>query len=488
MTSFIPQIISARGNWSATASSTKYRPHTQEVTNYALSALLLDVLVTFVALVLAKLAAETALSQAIDVVISAPFLAFVLITWAAMFLLWAVYPDEKAHRMRAEAIRAAFAVGNAWCILIAVIAMTGIDLPREFAITFLSVNSIGVVFWRVIAKFALRATTVNRGEPRTLIVSMQPLSQQFAEQLRYSKQSAFAICGVVADETNAPTDFPIVGSIQDDLQTIIEQHRVEAVILVLPTQRDEEFSALVAELRTFPVRLHLIPEIIEKHFYPTTHDMEKLMISSVIPNAMSMQARILKRLVDIILASMGLLLVLPVFIVIAIAIKLDSPGPIFFKQLRVGEYRRRFYMYKFRSMVVNAEKLQTNVNIVDEKGNTLHKRKDDPRVTRVGRIIRKTSLDELPQLINVLLGDMSLVGPRPEMPWVVNNYERWQYQRFQVPPGITGWWQVNGRSEEKPMHLSTEDDLYYIANYSLWLDLKIIVKTIPVLLSGKGSF
>ena len=117
----------------------------------------------------------------------------------------------------------------------------------------------------------------------------------------------------------------------------------------------------------------------------------------------------------------------------------------------------------------------------------MYKRPDDPRVTRVGRVLRRTSLDELPQLFNVLLGEMSLVGPRPELPNLVEKYELWQRKRFAVPQGMTGWWQVNGRSD-KPMHLHTEEDLYYVQNYSIWLDLQILVKTVWVVLRRKGAY
>jgi len=124
---------------------------------------------------------------------------------------------------------------------------------------------------------------------------------------------------------------------------------------------------------------------------------------------------------------------------------------------------------------------------VNGNGVLIHKAPNDLRVTRIGHFLRRTSLDELPQLFNVLRGDMSLVGPRPELPWLVDQYEAWQRKRFAVPPGMTGWWQVNGRSD-RLMHLHTEDDLYYIQNYSLWLDLKILFKTIKVVLRGEGAF
>ncbi len=173
--------------------------------------------------------------------------------------------------------------------------------------------------------------------------------------------------------------------------------------------------------------------------------------------------------------------------VVALAIKLDSPGPVIFRQARVGENGRVFQMLKFRSMVDGAEKLQHAVTHLDDEGNLVHKEESDPRVTRIGRFIRRASLDELPQFLNVLKGDMSLIGPRPEMPWLVDSYEPWQRKRFAVPQGLTGWWQVNGRSD-KMMHLHTDEDLYYIQNYSLWLDLYILLKTPWVILRGKGAY
>jgi lipopolysaccharide/colanic/teichoic acid biosynthesis glycosyltransferase len=172
---------------------------------------------------------------------------------------------------------------------------------------------------------------------------------------------------------------------------------------------------------------------------------------------------------------------------VAAAIKLEDGGPIFYGSRRMGENGAEFDMRKFRTMRVGADREQTLYNQVDEAGNVLHKRPDDPRVTKVGGFLRRTSLDELPQLFNVLRGEMSMVGPRPELPWLVEKYSPWQRKRFSVPQGITGWWQINGRSD-RPLHLHTEDDLYYIQNYSLWLDLLILWRTIPVVIRRRGAF
>ena len=172
---------------------------------------------------------------------------------------------------------------------------------------------------------------------------------------------------------------------------------------------------------------------------------------------------------------------------VALAIYLESGRPVLLRQQRVGENGRLFYMLKFRTMVHEAEALRHMVESEDAQGNRIHKTANDPRVTRLGKLLRHRSLDEYPQFFNVLRGDMSLVGPRPELPELVERYELWQRQRFAVAPGLTGWWQVSGRSD-KPMHLNTEDDIYYVQHYSFFLDVYILVKTIGVVLRGQGAY
>jgi len=197
--------------------------------------------------------------------------------------------------------------------------------------------------------------------------------------------------------------------------------------------------------------------------------------------------RIIKRIFDIVVGATLLLLLSPLLLIIALAIRIDSPGRALFRQRRVGENGRLFDMFKFRTMYADAEEHKDEVIQETQEGEIIHKRKEDPRVTKVGRILRRTSFDELPQFFNVLKGEMSLVGPRPEMPWLVDKYKSWQRKRFAVPQGITGWWQINGRSEN-PMHLNPEDDLYYVYNYSLWLDIKILLRTPIAVIIGKGAF
>ncbi|MBI4320977.1 MAG: sugar transferase [Chloroflexi bacterium] len=183
----------------------------------------------------------------------------------------------------------------------------------------------------------------------------------------------------------------------------------------------------------------------------------------------------LKRAMDLLFAIGGIVVFAPLMLLVAVLVWLDSGGPVIFKQERVGQNGRRISILKFRTMHNGAPKYSSKVA------------RHDPHITRLGRFLRRSSIDELPQLINVVRGDMSLVGPRPEQPWIVEQvYQPWQFRRLLAPPGLTGWWQVNGRSD-RPMHENTELDLFYVDHQSLWLDAIILFKTIGVVLSGKGA-
>ena len=202
---------------------------------------------------------------------------------------------------------------------------------------------------------------------------------------------------------------------------------------------------------------------------------------------LTLRQRLVKRVVDIVGALVLLVVTAPIMLMTAIAIKLESPGPIFFKQTRVGENGQPFTMYKFRSMVVNADELLPQIIDIDNLDEPAFKLKDDPRRTRVGKFIRRWSIDELPQLVNVLKGEMSLVGPRPEMAWLVERYTPEQRQRLAVKPGMTGPVQINGRGDltfEQRLRI----ELDYINNYSLWRDMEILAKTLPAVIRGDGAY
>ena len=195
---------------------------------------------------------------------------------------------------------------------------------------------------------------------------------------------------------------------------------------------------------------------------------------------------IFKRIIDIIGAGLGLILLSPIIAIVACAVKVTSKGPIFFSQKRVGKNGELFEMYKFRSMVVNAEELKENLEDQNEMSGPMFKIKDDPRVTKDVKFIRKTSIDELPQLWNILKGDMSLVGPRPSLPKEVEQFDNWMFKRLSVRPGLTCYWQVSGRN-----NIDFEDwmklDVKYVEERNIWIDIKLIFKTIFVLFGDKNA-
>lgn len=195
----------------------------------------------------------------------------------------------------------------------------------------------------------------------------------------------------------------------------------------------------------------------------------------------------IKRLMDIILSLTAIILLSPVLLLVAIAIKMESKGSVLFNQERIGHKKKRFNMYKFRSMVVDAEERFEEVKELNDTNHIMFKSSEDPRITKVGKIIRKYSLDELPQLFNILKGDMTLVGPRPPLPRELINYEKWHHVKFLRPQGLTGLWQVSGRANIKDFDQVIGLDYEYIKNWNLLLDIKIILKTIPVVISAKGA-
>ncbi len=196
--------------------------------------------------------------------------------------------------------------------------------------------------------------------------------------------------------------------------------------------------------------------------------------------------QLIKRMIDYLGALSGIIMLLPIFIIISVIIKLDSPGPIFYKQLRVGRYKKPFYMYKFRSMHINAHKKIFKLAKNNETNNFMFKMKNDPRVTKIGYFLRKYSIDEFPQLLNVIKGEMSLVGPRPPLPIEVEKYNKRHHLRLGTLPGLTGLWQVSGRSKIKCFDKVVSLDVQYIKNWNLILDFKILLKTVPVVIFGRS--
>jgi exopolysaccharide biosynthesis polyprenyl glycosylphosphotransferase len=322
---------------------------------------------------------------------------------------------------------------------------------------------------------------------RILLVGTTPASQQLVHEFARHPWAGLRVIGYTGDKPLADDSVQLLGPVEATPRLVIE-HKVDEVVFAMPPQQRDWVMRLSLQLQSQPVMLHMAPDVFDLAFARTPVQMlGGIPLISLRESALTEPQRVFKRIFDVSASLLLLLLLAPLIGLIALAIKIESPGPVFFFQERIGQHGQRFKMIKFRSMYQDAERRWHEVARRDAEGRLLHKNSDDPRVTRVGRKLRRASLDELPQLINVLRGEMSLVGPRPEMPYIAAEYEPWQWQRFRVPPGMTGWWQVNGRSDW-PMHLNTEDDLYYIQNYSFWLDLRILLKTVVVVWRGHGAY
>ncbi|KPL77637.1 hypothetical protein AC812_03490 [Bellilinea caldifistulae] len=412
------------------------------------------------------------------------------VVWVLMLLLFSVYDGRRNFRVVDELTSLTSASVLATVALAGFLYLSFREYSRVLFLTFAVVSFgllVGVrLFYRLL--FRLRAHENGAARRRVLILGAGPVGRKIAEQIRKFEENGLELAGFLDDDP-LKLKLPLVLDKIDQAVSVIRRENIEDVIIALPSRVWSRINALVSQLHELPVRVWVAPDYYTLALHRArVEEMAGIPLIDLRAPALDDYQRLVKRIFDLTVTFLLLPFVLPVMGVIAIAIKLDSPGPVIFHQTRVGENGKLFQMLKFRSMVQNADQMRHVIETVDEKGRIIQdKRKPDPRVTKVGRFLRRTSLDELPQLFNVLKGEMSLVGPRPELPHLVEQYELWQRRRFAVPQGITGWWQVNGRSD-KPMHQHTEDDLYYVQNYSLWLDILILFKTLLAVLRRKGAY
>lgn len=366
------------------------------------------------------------------------------------------------------------------------------DLPRLTFVYFYLLALAWLIGYRVALRIWFRLQRrAGGGVTRIAVVGAGKVGREVTERLHHQRGASLDVVGFIDDDPakqgQSIQGLPVLGTL-DDAVAVVKAQQIDEVIFTLPLHAHAKFANLVVRLHELPIRMHVVPDYFDLAFHGATiESMGGIPLIGLRDPAIDGFQRFGKRLMDIALSSFALLLAWPIMLAIAIAIKLEDGGPILYPGERVGENGRRFHMLKFRSMVVNADQIQRASASPNGPAHGFYKAADDPRITRVGRWIRRTSLDELPQFINVLKGDMSMVGPRPELPWLVASYEPWQRKRFAVPQGITGWWQINGRSDN-PMHLHTDQDLYYIQNYSLWLDIQILWRTIGVVLRGRGAY
>lgn len=425
--------------------------------------------------------------ESISVIPYQLFILFPLI-WVVIFSSLSIYDGRKFLRVADELAALALATVIASVSSAGILYFSYRDVSRALFVLFILSVFLACLLWRLLARIYFRqrseATSLTR---RLLIVGSGPLGQNVATQIRSALSENLRLVGFVGDAYSDPIDRLILGKL-NDLPALVRQHAVTDVVIALPYSEYQNMSDIVACLEGLPVGVWIALGFFDLALYRTDiEDFAGIPMLDLRASAIDDYQRLIKRTFDLVIGFFAMIVSAPLMIVSALFVILEDGRPVLFRQERVGENGRVFNMLKFRTMIKDAEERKAEVAKLDPQGNLIHKVKDDPRVTRAGRLLRRFSLDELPQLFNILAGTMSLVGPRPEMPYLVDKYQPWQRKRFAVPPGLTGWWQVNGRSD-KPMHLHTEDDLYYIQNYSIWLDLQIIIRTIWVVLIGRGSY
>jgi exopolysaccharide biosynthesis polyprenyl glycosylphosphotransferase len=374
-------------------------------------------------------------------------------------------------------------------VSIAIVGTVGLSLfvSEPFARSWSAAGSVfavlGLAIWHTaIARSYPVLTGLLMPARRAIIVGANPAGRESARDL---EQKGYQVVGYADNGSDLlDIDRPLLGPIAR-LDELVQNFGVDELVIALPTDRRAQLSRVLT--RGFARHVHVkyapdLGELLPRHF-----DIRWIGARHYIDFAPVAQVSWVKRAVDLTLALTGLAILAPLFLSIAVAIKLDSRGPVFYRQVRVGKDALRFRILKFRSMRQDADGLITELLQRNEVGGPMFKMRCDPRVTRVGRFMRRYSLDELPQLVNVVLGDMSLVGPRPPLVAEVERYEDWQLGRLRALPGITGLWQVSGRTEV-PFHDMVRLDLHYIRNWSFALDMEILLRTIPAVLSTKGAY
>lgn len=350
--------------------------------------------------------------------------------------------------------------------------------------------------WRA---YVYRKYEKDIGTRNVLIVGTGPSGLAVRNHLRRIRRLGYSFKGFIWTEQDATrsqttprgrhaqqlSDSEILGSV-DQLADTIRKHFVDEIFITGMCSRNT-VTDLVARASELGIDVRVVPDLYEG--LALSAPIEYVGQFPTIPlhyRHIPLASLIAKRMIDIVIAACALVLAAPIMLIIAVAICIDSPGPILYCAERIGRKGQKFCCWKFRTMVTDAEALQEKLLHMNERDGILFKVKHDPRITRVGRFLRKYSLDELPQLLNVLLGTMSIVGPRPPIAREVNQYKLAHLRRLDVSPGITGLWQVQARQDPSfDQYISL--DTFYVDNWSLWLDFKIMIRTFAVVVSGTGS-
>ncbi|MFL5702283.1 MAG: sugar transferase, partial [Ktedonobacteraceae bacterium] len=328
------------------------------------------------------------------------------------------------------------------------------------------------------------------GETRLLVVGSGRLGKMIMQHIAANPNLGYSIVGFLHDMNEPPSDFgrfKMLGTLED-LGLVIRSMQVDEVIIALPSNMHQQSIKSVRLCERLGASFKLVPDLYELSLSRIDMEaIEGIPLIGIKQVSLNTIQRLITRAVDITVSLFLMIVGSPLWLCIALAIRINSPGEIIYKQKRIGLNGCPFQFYKFRSMYENADQMLATLWAKNEAQGPIFKMKEDPRITPIGKLLRRTSLDEFPQLINVLKGEMSLVGPRPPLPSEVAQYEEWQKGRLAIKPGLTGLWQVRGRS-----NLSFDEgvlmDLYYIENWSLRLYFQILFRTIPAVMFRLGAY
>lgn len=415
--------------------------------------------------------------------------------WHFIFSGFGLYGSRRLGNRTEEAVIALKATSAGALVLGFVAAFFRVRMITPTFIAEFWIASAGAIICSRLAlrEFLRRARLHGRNLRHLLIVGTNTRAMEFARAIEARPELGYQLVGFVDEDWSGNQEFAGGGTFLvsdfDHFSEFLRERVIDEVAIALPMKSFYSQAArIVALCQEQGVIVRVLANLFEtKQGWVNNSHLGGMEVATFSPHATDGWPMVCKRLLDVVVSSIFLFLLAPLFFAIALLIKFTTRGPVFFTQDRVGLNKRRFRMYKFRTMVCDAEKRQSELESLNEADGPVFKIKNDPRVTRVGKFLRKTSIDELPQLLNVLTGEMSLVGPRP-LP--IRDYQGfdqdWVRRRFSVRPGITCHWQVSGRSLVS-FHEWMELDLQYIDHWSFWLDLKLLAKTIPAVWKGVGA-
>jgi len=411
---------------------------------------------------------------------------FLYVALILLFCQWQdLYRTVRARSAEEESLAVLKAVSLATLLLTAFIYITGVKIvSRQIVFSSLILNVVTMVIWRYVKRqIVIRRVEQGIGARNVIIVGAGKVGQALAQQFEQNKHLGYRFRGFL--DGNHVDDERMLGKIED-LSRVVRAEFVDEVFITIPSER-ELVKRIAVEARQHRLDVKVLPDLYDGlGWHAPVHQVGDFPVMDLQWQPIPALGLFVKRLSDIIVSSFSLIICGPVLLIFAAWIKLDSPGPVLYRSRRVGKKGCPFTCYKLRTMQANAEEMKDSLRHRNERQGPFFKIKDDPRITRLGKFLRKYSLDEVPQLWNVLKGEMSLVGPRPHP---LDDFEQYTLDhlcRLDVKPGITGLWQVQARlnpSFETNMQL----DLEYIKNWNLWMDLKILCKTLPAVFHGAGQ-